>query len=233
MFVFFAVFFALLALPVLWPELDLLLSSLFVSPNQGFIWGNSAFLNILNRTAYVGSRVMGVVFIAAAILTWLWRRPVIFSSKAWLFLFIALVLGPGLIANVGFKDHWGRSRPRDVVEFGGTKSFSPALSPRFDAAKQNGSFVSGDGAFGFFLPAFAFVVPRRHARRTFWSAMAVGSILGFARIASGAHFFSDVVFAGFIVLAATTAVHACMYGLAETKARWSAFFNGAGNTQRL
>ena len=44
------------------------------------------------------------------------------------FLVILLVVGPGLLVNAVFKDHWGRPRPREIVQFGGQKQFSPTLA---------------------------------------------------------------------------------------------------------
>jgi lipid A 4'-phosphatase len=159
-----------------------------------------------------------------ALVSWARHKNIFLDSKAWLFLFLALLIGPGLVANVGFKDHWGRARPREIAEFGGSQTFSPALTPQFEKARANGSFVSGDGSFGFFLPAFAYVVPRRLSRRVFWGGMAAGSAFGFSRLASGAHFFSDIVYAAFFMLAIGASLHALMYGLSETKARWKSFF---------
>src|ERR1035438_5571916 len=37
-----------------------------------------------------------------------------------------IVIGPGLIINAVFKDHWDRPRPRDVVEFSGALHYTPA-----------------------------------------------------------------------------------------------------------
>ncbi len=42
------------------------------------------------------------------------------------FLILSVVIGPGLIINAVFKDHWDRPRPRDVVEFGGMLQCTPA-----------------------------------------------------------------------------------------------------------
>ena len=147
------------------------------------------------------------------------------ESKAWLFLLLALLIGPGLVANVGFKDHWGRARPREVTEFGGSAYFTPALAPQFQNTRSNGSFVSGDGAFGFFLTAFAYVVPPRFSRKVFWATLTTGGVFGFVRIAMGAHFFSDVIYAAFFMLAATAGIHAVMYGMDETASRWRFFLS--------
>lgn len=41
-----------------------------------------------------------------------------------IFLIFSVVIGPGLLVNAIFKDHWDRPRPRDVVEFGGALHYT-------------------------------------------------------------------------------------------------------------
>jgi lipid A 4'-phosphatase len=222
--IFFLLFTTFLTLPVVWPQVDLVVSGLFYPAGQGF-WGadKDGFL-ALHFLASSGARVLGVDLLVLALASWLRHRDYLFPAKAWLYLFFALLIGPGLVANVGFKDHWGRARPREVVEFGGHEAFSPALTPHFENMHSNGSFVAGDAAFGFFLPSFGYVTGRRWKRRAFWGGMAAGVAFGFARLAMGAHFFSDVVYAAFLMLAVCAGVHAAMYGASETVLCWKAFF---------
>ncbi|MFA5041519.1 MAG: phosphatase PAP2 family protein, partial [Bdellovibrionales bacterium] len=214
----------ILALPALWPQVDLFLSGQFYNAEKGFFLSNNFVVGTLHFVAYYGARGLGVVFLIFSLVAFVRHRNILLDAKAWLFMLLALLIGPGLVANVGFKDHWGRERPREIVEFGGNKKFSPALTPRFDNSRSNGSFVSGDGAFGFFLPAFAYVVPRRLSRRTFWSGMAAGVAFGLSRLVSGAHFFSDNVYAAFFMLVVCAGIYTAMYGLSETRARWKSFF---------
>lgn len=223
MLVFFVSFVVLLTVPVLWPQMDLFLSGLFYRSDIGFFLERNIGFLTLHNFANVGARVFVVSFAALALASWAKRKTFFINAKAWMFLLLALLIGPGLVANVGFKDHWGRARPREISEFGGSYSFSSALTPQFDQARSNGSFVSGDGAFGFFLPAVAYVVPPRSRRRAFWLGLAGGGAFGFARIAMGAHFFSDVIYAAFLMLLVTALIHAAMFGKAETFSRWAAF----------
>jgi len=222
--VFFVLFAVLLALPVVFPQVDLYLSGLFYRAGQGFFFSDNAGFLAMQKLAFNGARVLAAAFLVLALVSWLRHKKIILDAKAWAFLLLALLVGPGLVANVGFKDHWGRARPREVVEFGGTEKFSPALVPHFDKARSNGSFVSGDGAFGFFFPTFAYVAPRRLSRRFFWGGMAVGGLFGFCRLATGAHFFSDIVYAAFFMLVVSAGVFAAMYGKAEAKAQWKEWF---------
>jgi lipid A 4'-phosphatase len=52
------------------------------------------------------------------------------SRETWrensIFRIFLIVIGPGLIINAVFKDHWDRPRPRDVVQFGGALDYTPA-----------------------------------------------------------------------------------------------------------
>ena len=67
---------------------------------------------------------------------------------------LTLVLAPGVVANLVFKEHWSRPRPIDVTEFGGSEHFRPWWDPRGDCPK-NCSFVAGEpsGAFWTLAPA--------------------------------------------------------------------------------
>ena len=115
-----------------------------------------------------------------------------------LYLFLVLALGAGLIVNVGLKDNFGRARPRDVAEFGGTKLFTPAFVISHEC-RTNCSFSSGDAAGGFFSIALVFALARRR-RVAMVAGIAVGVIESLARISSGAHFFSDTVVSFFVML---------------------------------
>jgi membrane-associated phospholipid phosphatase len=105
------------------------------------------------------------------------------------------------------KDHWGRARPSQVTEFGGTKTFTPAPLPA-DQCERNCSFPAGHPAMGFYLLSMAFLV--RDQRRRRWAeaaAIGAGAAIGVVRLAQGGHFLSDVVFAGLLVAAVSWVLH--------------------------
>ncbi len=215
----------LLASFVFWPQLDLAVSGLFADGSEGFFLRGCPVLTGLGKIAFWGARALAAAFGLAALIAFFRKKPLVFlSSKKWFFLLLCLLVGPGLLANVVFKDNWGRARPREVAEFGGSKIFSPALVLS-DQCKRNCSFVSGDGAFGFFLPSFAYVVSRRRSRSVFWAGMGVGVIFGGARILLGAHFLSDVLYAAVLSLSASAALCAAFFGKKESRARWQLFFS--------
>jgi lipid A 4'-phosphatase len=107
------------------------------------------------------------------------------------FVLLALALGPGLITNTVLKDHWGRPRPVQIREFGGSEDYRPPWAANGPCAR-NCSFVGGHAAMGFFVITGAWVWPRR--RRTWLLAgLASGALVGAARIVQGGHFLSDIV----------------------------------------
>lgn len=146
------------------------------------------------------------------------------DGKKICYLLLVLILGAGLIVNVVFKDSFGRARPRDVVEFGGTKHFTPAFVVAHECNK-NCSFSSGEGAAGFFSLALAAALSRKRA--VLAASVGFGVLVSWSRIASGAHFFSDTVVSFFVMLILTDILY--YYMVAPKSARLSScVFRKAG-----
>lgn len=188
---------ALALLPTVWTRLDLSAAALFIGPNAYPGVANWWWVELINL--YVPAVFRSAVLLALAV--WLWvslRR----SDRNWrlplAFIVLAGALGPGLLVNSGFKDNWQRARPYQVAAFGGTQQFTRA-TVMTDQCDNNCSFVSGHVACGIFL-ASLMLVDRR--RRVMWGAVGVvsGITIGFARMADGAHWLSDVLWASPITL---------------------------------
>ncbi|QOX80213.1 phosphatase PAP2 family protein [Trichlorobacter lovleyi] len=116
------------------------------------------------------------------------------------FLVLLLALGPGLLVNATFKDHWGRPRPRELVQFGGTKAFMQPWQPRINGDGR--SFPCGHGSAAFYLAAPYFIYRRRKprvAQRWLFGGMTFGLLMSYARLAQGGHFLSDILWAWGIV----------------------------------
>lgn len=119
---------------------------------------------------------------------------------------LSLVLGPGLLANVALKDHWGRPRPRDVIALGGQMRYVPAPLRRAGGA----SFPCGHCTVGFLYGAGWWLWRRRRRARAVASlavGVLAGSVLGVERMIAGGHFLSDIVWAALIVFGVTHAVY--------------------------
>jgi len=211
---------------VFWPSIDLTVSQFFYTAGQGFVLAVDPFFMFLHNFAFYGARLLAGILFLGLVASAMRRRTILGLGRLqWLFLLLALLLGPALVANAVLKDNWGRARPREVTEFGGTYNFSSALEPQPNP-RHNGSFVAGDPAFGFYLTSFAYVVPvknsgqRSRKKIVFWSGMAMGAVFGFARIAMGGHFLSDVLFSSFFMLAVCTLLHIVMFGRKDTATNW-------------
>ena len=182
------------------PEIDFGFSGLFYTSGKGFVIESRSSAKALPFLPWIT-----IAFVSLSILLFI-RRIVagrrnrqsisrLSSIRHILFLLLTLFLGPGLLINLILKEQSGRSRPSRVEAFGGDRQFTAAFAAT-GPCKSNCSFVSGDAAMGYYLLAFLFV-----ARKRRWAialaAYTLGTAIGLVRIAQGAHFLSDVIFAGF------------------------------------
>jgi len=186
--------------PTLWPAIDLNLATPFSGSAIGGNGGGAPALDAVNWwwvtwiNAYIPGAFRFALLLAAvgwAVSAWK------FSNRRWsaalAFVLFAGIAGPGAVVNLGFKDNWHRARPYQVEQFGGAVQFSRA-AVLSDQCDNNCSFVSGHVSCGFFLAGLMLVQPRR---RRWWAATGVvaGLVIGFARMADMAHWFSDVLWA--------------------------------------
>jgi membrane-associated PAP2 superfamily phosphatase len=171
---------------------DLRVSAWFYRP-EGWLAGNRIPWRQLYLYGYYPADIVGfaslVLFLAECIKPALAR----FRRQA-AFMFLLLLLGPGLLVNAVFKDHWGRPRPRQIVQFGGAMQFHQPWER--GEAGQGKSFPSGHGASAFYLAMPAFALRRRRPKAAglvFGAGMLYGVLMGVARVAQGGHFVSDIL----------------------------------------
>ena len=179
-----------------YPQIDLMVSGLFYRPESGFFLGNNSLVlfsyRLFARLQFV---VLGLLLLSWMVAKFYKRSQQQGQSRAAIFLFFLLLLGPGLIVNAGLKEHWGRARPREVMEFGGSQQFTPALLPTAQC-ETNCSFVSGHAALGFYLIGIAWVSRKR---RWLVAGITLGGLVGAGRILQGGHFLGDVIFSFWVV----------------------------------
>lgn len=142
-----------------------------------------------------------VAYVVAIWLAGLWLKDAIFgvSGRVVAFLLGSLALGPGLLVNLVLKDSWGRPRPSTIQEFDGPNYYVPPLVMT-DQCDRNCSFASGHAALGFWVVAYGLLAPPRLRPYAVAACLAFGAWVGFARIAQGGHFLSDVTFSAVIVV---------------------------------
>jgi lipid A 4'-phosphatase len=185
------------------PQIDLFVSSLFFDQSfrLGAQWWNTFMHESMGYFLCLSLATVVTLYFCNR----LWNLDLCgVDGRKVVYLFLVLILGAGLIVNLVFKDSFGRARPRDIVEFGGTMLYTPPFVVS-DACRKNCSFSSGEGAAGFFALALAQALSRR--RSLLISAFAFGALTSFCRVASGAHFFSDTVVSFFVMLTVADVLH--------------------------
>ncbi len=121
------------------------------------------------------------------------------SGRAVVFLVATMAIGPGLIVNLGLKDHWHRPRPIQTQEFNGPDPFRPWYEDD-GACKTNCSFVSGEAATGFWMVAPASLLPPPWRGPAIVAAFLFGIGASLLRMAFGGHYLSDVLLGGLVTL---------------------------------
>jgi lipid A 4'-phosphatase len=201
-----------------WPELDLRLAGLFFDPARGGFW--RSYDPIYLRARDASTWLITLIALPAALALLMKfvrpRRALLIPGRAIILMLFTLVLGPGVLANLVLKEHWGRPRPIDVGQFGGDEHFRPWWDPRGDCPK-NCSFIAGEPTGAFWTIAPAAVVPPHWRALAYAAALAFGSAVGLLRMAAGAHFFSDVVFAGIIAFLVVWITHGWLYRWRPTR----------------
>jgi lipid A 4'-phosphatase len=176
-------------------NMDMALAARLYSPESGWLYRDVP----LWRCLYQYGTLPGYFMVASALISnySVTRRK---WKKDALFLILLLCLGPGLLVNLVFKDHWGRPRPRQVEAFGGNRSYHAPWEPTFDGMCS--SFPCGHASTAFFIgaPFFPLLRRSRSLARVFLAlGMVYGLLMGAARMAQGGHFLTDVIWAGGMV----------------------------------
>ena len=181
------------------PSLDLYTSGLFYYGNSQFFLQSYNFMSLFFRE-----------FLLPAILIYLLFAPFIamyfnidklflghsFSIKEIALIWVSQALGILILVNLVLKNYWGRERPGDIIDFGGSGFFSPWYEPS-NACNTNCSFVSGDASVGFSM-IILYLITKNIVY--FYVTLFCGASIGLIRIFAGGHFLSDVLFAGIFTI---------------------------------
>lgn len=177
------------------PQVDMAVSEQFALGGGQFAMAKSPVGLLLHKILMNG---MVIYLVGAAFIYFIGeflRKPLFsLTRRRVLVVVLSISISAGFVTNFVLKNHWGRARPREVIEFGGDKQFTPACVMANQCLK-NCSFTSGEASFAFSFICFA-LIARRHRRQWFWGITLLGTSVGFMRIISGAHFLSDVVLGG-------------------------------------
>jgi membrane-associated PAP2 superfamily phosphatase len=198
------------------PKLDLAFSTPFFDPGHRGSWAGFGGVagDLREYARYTVAALVapaGVAILGKLVRP---RRPMLIPGRAAVLMIATLALAPGMVANMVLKQHWGRPRPIDVVEFGGDQHFVAWWDPRGDCP-DNCSFVAGEPSAAFWTLAPAVLVPPALRALATTGALAFGTVIGVDRMVAGGHFFTDVVFSGVFTFLIIWLAHGLIY-------RWSA-----------
>ncbi|MBP5998056.1 MAG: phosphatase PAP2 family protein [Azonexus sp.] len=191
--------FGLLAvLFVAFPQFDLAASGLFYrGAGQWMANNESWWLKIPYRGLPRVGQGLLVVLLVLLLLSFWKRFPGLRARRAVIgFMLVGGLLGPILLVDATLKEHSGRTRPVNTVDFGGSKQFTPAFIPA-DQCARNCSFVSGHVATASFIMAFGWLGAPAVRRRWLLASIAFGGLFALVRMVPGGHFLSDTIFAWF------------------------------------
>lgn len=180
--------------------LDRQIAELFYDPaTRRFLAATNPYVGMLRDHGYI-ALVTCIGAVAAALVTKMLRRPQrIAPGRVVLFLVGTLALSPGLLVNGILKQHWHRPRPVHVTEFGGNRAYVDWWDPR-GSCERNCSFVSGEAASAAWMFAPAMLAPPQWQVAAFTGAAIFTAVISVSRMAAGAHFFTDVLFAALLML---------------------------------
>jgi membrane-associated PAP2 superfamily phosphatase len=197
------------------PDLDLKLAGLFFDPERGGFWRayDPPYLRARDAATWVITLVAMPAVVALAFKLIRPQRPLLIPGRAVVLMLVTLALAPGVVATSCSRST-GAGRGPSTYRVRGHEHFRPWWDPRGDCPK-NCSFVAGEPSGAFWTLAPAAVVPQQWRALAYGAALTFGAAVGLLRMVAGAHFFSDVVFAGVFSFLVIWLVHGSLY-------RWGA-----------
>jgi membrane-associated PAP2 superfamily phosphatase len=179
-------------------NLDIQLMDNFYKSDQEWIIKNNNFWNMLYKYSNIPALLMVFGSIAVLILSFYLIKYIKYR-KFTLLIILTLFIGPGILINAVFKDHWGRPRPRQIEHYGGNEQFLSVWKKGISGKGK--SFPCGHCSMGFLLIVPYFFLRKKHKN---WAGFFLGFgiiygiIIGIARMVQGGHFPSDVLWSGSI-----------------------------------
>ncbi len=135
--------------------------------------------------------------------------------KPCMVILLTVILGPGLIVNGVIKPLWGRSRPADIVQFGGSGEYRAVW--QLGKPGDGRSLPSGHCASAFSIAALAAFYPWHpwFGVSMLLGGIAYGFLTGAARVVQGGHYPTDVLWAGVIVLMLISLLYYVVFRIPE------------------
>ena len=197
---------------ILFPELDLIVARFFYDEADNFLLRNTTFHSFVDNwirpsIKYAFLLILCFFFFFLIKKTTLIRQ----NLRAIIFVSSSFIIGPILLVNGLLKEHIGRARPKNIIDFGGDKLFSPAYFSA-DQCITNCSFVSGDAAAAFTTLTFALLFSGKIRIPMIFLSISLGIVVSVYRLGTGAHFLSDTLLAGMFCIFIVLVLERMLYG---------------------
>ena len=193
--------------PIFWlTDLDQRIAAIFYQLDRSGInnwpWQHGWLLDNLFQYATIFTVTIAVCSLLIALSAYVMPSLKVWQKPA-LFVVLVIALGPGLVINLIFKDHWGRPRPVHITEFGGQYAYVPPLKIGNTPDK---SFPCGHCSVGFMFFALYFL-SRKRKGLYFTLTMLFALMMAITRMTAGGHFISDILWSGYLVFFVTWLIY--------------------------
>ena len=181
------------------PSIDIYLAGLFYRGAAQFLLQESYVVSILFRDILLPC-ILVYILIFPILSRYKYFKAIflgyVFSFKEIVLIWLSQFLILLVFVNSILKTYWGRVRPEDILQLGGVEQFTPWYTFS-NVCSSNCSFVSGDSSVG-----FSFVIIYLITKRVLnlYLCIIFGLAIGIVRMSAGAHFLSDIIFAGLFVV---------------------------------
>ena len=185
-----------LSLTFIYTGWDIQLQKPFYSSSDGWFLKDTQPWKLIYKAGTIPGLLLAVYGIVLLILSFTKSKFVKFR-KIGIFLLLVMIIAPGIIVNAGFKDHWGRIRPRNIKQFNGKYEYIELWQK--GVTGKGKSFPCGHASMGFYFFVLYFLNRKTNKKAAlFWFifSMVYGTLIGIARMIGGGHFASDVLWAG-------------------------------------
>ena len=128
-------FFPILAILLLSPFLnnfDLEVSKFFYSKDH---FQHNPLRDFIYTYGMLPAQSFFILAVVMLIFSYIHPQLSVWRKGVWTVV-LTMVIGIGLVINLGFKDHWGRPRPKQIQEFGGQQQFHPFYIPYIFSVKH-------------------------------------------------------------------------------------------------
>lgn len=202
---------ATIALFNIYPLLDIELTRYFALGNRRFVFLDIGIIEQI-RTLTMGIYISWYSATVIALIVTLARKVTIFgfAARDWFYVVMCSAVGPGILANLVFKNYSGRARPRNVEEFGGVFEYTPVANWSNECG-GNCSFISGEvSSMVMIFAPLIFICAKR--RWLLVAAMFIfGGLSALMRIGQGGHFTSDCIMAAIFMILTAAILYKIFY----------------------